>query len=526
MLAEALAAYGVRRVVTSPGSRNAPLLMALSRNGALETLSVIDERCAAFEALGLADVSGEPVALCCTSGSAMLNYGPAIAEAYYRQIPLIAITADRATEWIDQADSQTIRQPGALNNIVKAHITLGDNDNSAEGLWYANRKINDALSSAVSGPRGPVHINVHLSSPLTNEVEVDNGQTLFHKINVIAPSRVVPVETARDLAKTLVGRQVLIVAGINPPDAKLNKAMVELSRIKGFAVVDEGLANLRGGNITNFYNASIDSPEVLITFGGALVSSRLKEYLRKCESIREHWHVGEADHAIDTFRKLTTRIDFPPEGFFPRLAGAIGHHARIGDFSMKAANENTDRATEEATSVWNSKGAIQSLLAQIPAQWNLQLGNGMSVRHALPLVSGHFHRVSANRGVSGIDGCVSTAIGASITYNKPTCLIVGDMSAQYDLGAFASNQITPKIKIALLDNGGGEIFRRVATTRDLIEREALIAGGVKMPAEQLAAAFGFRYLVATDYSSLAKAMREFVAEKKRPCILHIKIENN
>lgn len=525
MLAEALAAYGVRHVVTSPGSRNAPLLMALYRNDELNTISVIDERCAAFEALGMADIYREPIALCCTSGSALLNYGPALAEAYYRQIPIIAVTADRPSEWIDQADSQTIRQPNALNNIVKACVTLSDKQTSSEELWHVNRKLNDVLYAATSGPRRPVHINIHLSSPLTNEVEIDDDNPIFRKINMIAPSKIIPVEVVRNLAGLLVGRQVLFVAGIHPPDATLNRAMSTLSQIEGFTVVDEGLANLRGGEIINFTDTTLGNPDVLITYGGAIVSSHLKNYLRNCGSIREHWHISETEYVIDTFQKLTTRIEFPPEGFFPRLAGAIGHHTRIGDFKIKKAVTPKCAHKEEGEGEWNSQTAIRLLLSLIPAQWNLQLGNGMAVRYALPFVMGRFHRVTSNRGVSGIDGCISTAIGASIAYDKPTCLIVGDMSAQYDLGAFASNQITPKLKIALLDNGGGEIFRRVATTRNLIEREPLIAGGVNLPVAKLAEAFGFHYLVVSNQTSFARAVKEFVAEKERPCILHIIIDN-
>lgn len=522
MLAQALSAYGVRRVVTSPGSRNAPLLMALSRCGSLETIPVIDERCAAFEALGLADISGEPVAICCTSGSAMLNYAPAIAEAYYRNIPLIAVTADRPAAWIDQADSQTIRQPGALSNIVKCQVSVNGDECTEEGLWHVNRLLNDALASAISGPCGPVHINVHLSAPLTQEAETDCDEALFHKIDLIGKPTVIPVETARALASRLVGKKVLIVSGFNQPDARLNRALADISRIEGFTVMDEGLANLKRGRICPA-SCEINGTEILITFGGSIVSARLKEALRRCDSIIEHWHVGETDHAVDTYRRLTTRIDYPPEGVFPRLSGALGHNLRIGNLKLK-----TDEQPEpkKVNYEWGSQGAVAMLLDAVPKDWNLQLGNGMAVRYAMPLAAGRFHRVSANRGVSGIDGCVSTAVGASMAYGKPTLLIVGDMSAQYDIGAFASNQLSPKLKIAVLDNGGGEIFRRVATTRDLPEREPLIAGGVKLPLEQLASAYGFRYFEASDRDSLARAAKMFAEEKERPALLRIIIDNN
>lgn len=523
MIAQALAAYGVRKVVTSPGSRNAPLLMALSRHGGLELIHVIDERCAAFEALGIADVSGGPVALCCTSGSAMLDYAPALAEAYYRNIPLVAITADRPAAWIDQLDSQTIRQPGALANIVKCQVSVDGDESGPAGLEHINRLLNDALTSATTGPEGPAHINVHLSAPLTVEAEVDEDEALFRKIDFIAKPSVVTVEAARAMAGRLVGRRVLVVGGFHAPDDRLNRALSAMSRLEGIDVLDEGLANLRGGSIVSDTDG-LRQPEILISFGGSLVSASLKEYLRGCGSIAEHWHVGETDHAIDTFRRLTTRVDFPPEGFFPRLAGAIGHYARVGAFRPKASvtGKKPDVPSDQA---WDSANAVRLLLGMLPRQWNIQLGNGMAVRHALPVIGGRFHRVSSNRGVSGIDGCVSTAVGASVAYGGPTLLLVGDMSAQYDLGALASNQVSAKLKIAVLDNGGGEIFRRVATTRGLPERERLIAGGVNLPLRDLAAAFGFRYLEAADSASLTAAARRLMSENDAPCLLRIILEN-
>ncbi len=525
MIARGLVAYGVRLVVTSPGSRNAPLLMALERSDELTAVPVIDERCAAFEAIGLADISGEPVALCCTSGTALLNYAPAVAEAYYRGLPLIIVSADRPTAWIGQADSQTIRQPGALDNIVKATIDLDDNAATDEDIWYHNRLLNDALTAAVTGPKGPVHINVHLAAPLTKEISIDSLEQVFHKIDIIAPSPIVPPEIVRKLALRLIDRQVLIIGGFHTPDDQVSQALADISLIDGFRIIDEGLANIRGPLIECGPDCAVGSPDVLITFGGSLVSTRMKETLRDCASIREHWHVGEADHAIDTFRKLTTRVDLPASGFFPRLADSLRHYVGAGKLKLKDTATLPPRESNESIE-WDSATAVKELLSMVPEQWNIQLGNGMAVRQALPIVAGgRFHRVSSNRGVSGIDGCVSTAIGASIAYDKPTLLIVGDMSAQYDMGAMASNQVSPKLKIAVLDNQGGEIFRRVATTRSLPERERLIAGGVKLPLRQLAESFCFRYLEAADSSSLMEAAQCLLAENERPCLLRIVIEN-
>ena len=155
ILIEVLKEKGIRQVVLSPGSRNAPLLVAFAREKQIRHFVVLDERSAAFMALGMAQQSGVPVALVCTSGTAPLNYAPAIAEAYYQRLPLIVITADRPVEWIDQDDSQTIRQQAVFRNIVKASYQLPAELFHADEHWYANRLVNDALNTALKGRQGP-----------------------------------------------------------------------------------------------------------------------------------------------------------------------------------------------------------------------------------------------------------------------------------------------------------------------------------------------------------------------------------
>jgi 2-succinyl-5-enolpyruvyl-6-hydroxy-3-cyclohexene-1-carboxylate synthase len=169
-LATLLASHGVKRAVLSPGSRNVPLLVAVSKEPSIETEVVVDERSAAFMALGMASISGCPVALVCTSGTALLNYAPAVAEAYYRHIPLVVVSADRPHCWIDQDDSQTIRQQGALASIVKASYDISADAVTPDDDWYANRVINDALINATTGCKGPVHINMQINEPLGNRL--------------------------------------------------------------------------------------------------------------------------------------------------------------------------------------------------------------------------------------------------------------------------------------------------------------------------------------------------------------------
>lgn len=533
----ALAAFGVESVVTSPGSRNAPLLMAVSRHGGLRTLSVVDERSAAFIALGIAEVSQRPVTLVCTSGTALLNYAPAVCEAYHKHLPLIVISADRPEEWIDQADSQTMRQPGALSNFVKLSVDMKAEPADEEQKWLYTRRLNEALEYALSGCPGPVHINIRISEPLTAQAEYHSEQ--FHRIAVITPPEKVSTTTARALANDVRQKNILIVAGFGAPDAALNKAISTLGRLPNVVVLAESLSNLHSDDVlmvsdNMFSGASTENsdgfvPDMLISFGGAIVSAPLKRFLRQAD-IAEHWHVGTERNLIDTFRHLSTAIQISAPAFFPRFAGALNflnkNSAGISRFKkawFEIANRHRDALRQRLLSApWNIATAISQIIEAAPLSgMNLQLSNGLAVRVASMSYLDKFHRVDCNRGVSGIDGSTSTAVGASLAYKGgDTLLITGDMSFQYDLGALASNYLTPKLRIVLLNNGGGGIFKYIKTTRSLPEVDSLFRCQLNTDARAIANAFGLEYYQADSYESLQDTVSAFFAGPG-PSILEI-----
>lgn len=539
MVAEALAAFGVRHVVTSPGSRNAPLIMAVSRRDAFRVHSVVDERSAAFVGLGMAAATGEPVALICTSGTALLNYAPAVAEAYYRHVPLIVVSADRPEEWIDQNDSQTIRQPGALANIVKASAVVPGELLDDDAVWMANRQLNDMLHTALCAPCGPVHVNVPLSMPLTSEAPFDDVP-LFSKIELIGPDSRVSTELARRMAAEASGRRVLVVASQCMPDDKVNKAMATLAALPDVAVLAEGVANISVPGVIPVCDSlfsGIDeedesrfAPDLLICFGGAPVSDGLKRFLRRTHP-QECWRVGIDSCTIDTYRSITRRIDIEPRDFFPRFSASmkflVGKNSRKGSFAHEWAflrQENIQYGLEQKLP-WCGYAAVKeiiSTMAPVASKWDLQLGNGMSVRYALAADAGAFHRIDSNRGVSGIDGSVSTAVGASVLSKLPTLLIVGDMSMQYDIGALASTLISPSLAIVVMSNGGGGIFDYVATTRSLPELSKYFRGEIRLPLGRIAEAYGFEYHRAADFSELADGMAAIARNgREKPLILEV-----
>lgn len=535
MVAKALSSYGIRDVVASPGSRNTPLLVAVARSRELKVHAVVDERSAAFIALGMARVTGRPVALVCTSGSAMLNYGPALAEAYYSGVPLIAVTADRPAAWIDQADSQTIRQPGALPTVTKGWFHLDGEARDDESRWHTCRMLNDALTLATSAPKGPVQVNVALSAPLGGETDTPDNEP-FPRTETVRIEQGLHNEQARGIARSLCNRRVLVVAGFMPPSDKLSSAIQTLASQPNVMVFAEGLSNIHARNaVENFETMIPDlpresqevpciTPDILITLGGPLVSARLKNLLRRL-AIKEHWHVGPEKHAVDTFRHLTTRYEMLPVEFFPKVANALAHFTRT-KFNTDCSDyknrwSRCARSPRPNSGEWNALTATGTLLDHTPTDWNIQLSNGMSVRCALQYPLSRFHRVDSNRGVSGIDGSISTAVGGVYASAIPTLLITGDMSLQYDLGALTSTLLTPDLVIAVVNNGGGGIFSYVDSTAGLPERRELLQCRLRLPLRQIAETWGLNYQHADSHQTLTDAIAKATADMTRPTLIEI-----
>lgn len=535
MVVDVLAQHGVKRIVLSPGSRNTPLIIAANRHKSVECHHVIDERSAAFIALGMASVSGEPVAVICTSGTAVLNYAPAVAEAYYRKVPLIVISADRPAEWIDQDDSQTLRQFESLENFVKQsyNIPVGEDELN---LWYANRMINDAMSQALEiGNPAPVHINVQLSEPLGRVF--DCKESSFRSIKVVNSREDILVNESRELGCLIASpAKVMIVAGFHAPDKRLNSALAKLSKLPNIVVLAESIANLHGKDFIQRIDTTLSAmtseesvdmaPECVITLGGALVSRHIKQYLREHKPMM-HWHVAKTDTTVDCFQSLTMRVNMDAGIFFQQLASAMQPHRKECCYARKwhviyQRALSTHQAYLARTS-WSDLKAMELVSQLTPSGWNVQYSNGTAVRYGQLFSSGRQHRCDCNRGVSGIDGSTSTAIGASLVYDaNPTLLITGDMSAQYDVGALGCGIIPSRFKMVVLNNCGGGIFRFIGTTKDLPELESSMCLGANVsPWEKLCEAYGLRYFRAENEEQLRDAYMKFATNQDAPSMLEI-----
>lgn len=527
-------AHGVRRVVLSPGSRNAPLLIAFARQKSIEHYVIVDERVAAFTALGMSMRSDEPVALVCTSGSALLNYAPAVAEAYYRNLPLIVISADRPEEWIDQDDSQTIRQHGVLSHIVKQsyHIPSQESTNT---YWHACRLINDALHCATTHCRGPVHINVPLRDPLCAVADVEELPSMGIE-HVKGVSQLLQDDVERLSREISSSHKVMILATMSQPSQELQMALSQLALMPQVVVLTESIANLHDEKfiptidrvltvIDNSEKLSF-APDLLITMGGAPVSRMFKEFIRKYPP-KNHWRVGYDRNLIDTMQCLTCRIEIAPATFFTQIVSQCqpinSTYAEKWHKCMQEAAVLHNKIID--ASPWCDLRAFSILLPRIPQGTVLHLSNGTSIRYAQLFDTRQVAASYCNRGVSGIDGSTSTAIGASLVDEEQHLLITGDMSFGYDIAALATHLALPRFKIVVIDNGGGGIFRFIKGPSDLPELEELFEVRHRQPIEGYASLYGLHYFHASNEKELYEVLPAFFAEQEKSAILAIETPN-
>ena len=540
-----LTLHGICDVVVSPGSRNAPLIIAASRNKSLRKTVIVDERSAAFVALGMcaANNGKKPVALICTSGTALLNYAPAIAEAYYRCLPLIVISADRPVEWIDQDDSQTLRQYEALNNYVKKSYNIPAFCETDNLKWYVNRIVNDAIITANSGRKSPIHLNVQIDEPLNKCINYDS----MNQREIVSPltsSRLDCEFLKNNILPVLQNKKVLIIAGFQNCDetnwiTNQNNDLCEsldafVNTHPNVAFLTESISNIKSNKTINNIDRVLSEmtsdeknllqPDIVISFGGAIVSRFIKQYIRGLETV-EHWHIGITNTTIDCFKSLTMRINLTPREFFDQLNEInsterpieLNYKSQWDEISLKAEHSHDQYV---ANSAWSDLRAFSIILPQISG--NLHLSNGTPIRyHQLFNYNKAVTQIKCNRGVSGIDGSTSTAIGHSLISNQKTTLITGDLSTQYDIGALSINNIPSTFKMIVICNGGGGIFRFIDSTSQLDELDEYFATKPSLPLEELSHGYGFNFYSATCESELKEVFQTFWDNDNAPSILAI-----
>ncbi|MCG8579128.1 MAG: 2-succinyl-5-enolpyruvyl-6-hydroxy-3-cyclohexene-1-carboxylic-acid synthase [Bacteroidales bacterium] len=520
----------LRQVVISPGSRNAPLTLTFNAHEEFECFSIVDERSAGFFALGLAQQTGKPVALVCTSGSALLNYAPAISEAYYQNIPLVVISADRPIEWIDQADGQTIRQVGALDNIVKYSCQLPTSKNASS--WYVNRLVSEAFYHCRHKQPGPVHINVPLAEPLYGKtVHPEEKQRQIKQINSCSS---ISNDAIQQLSEEWNNTdKILIVAGMQQPNSQLQEVLKSLSEMEQVVVLTETTSNVKGEKIVSGIDKVVSTiteeevhffkPSLLITFDGAIVSKMIKTFLRDYRA-KAHWHISLANHHMDTYQQLTTSIEAEPLEFFKQLIPVINSVKSRFKTTWINRAERSEKHHEEYLNKdgWNDLKAYSHISKQLPQDWQVQWGNSSAIRYAQLFNEFYNQNAFCNRGTSGIDGCVSTAVGASYISKQATLLVVGDLSFMYDSNGLWNNYLNSNLRIIVINNGGGGIFRFIPGPSDSEELETYFEASHQLNVQPLAEMYNIKYLVANDEISMNESLSQLFAHSERPIILEVK----
>ena len=517
-LAAILYLKGIDDIVISPGSRNGPLIHTFTGSGKFNCRSIVDEHSAGYFALGLSQVWKKAVALICTSGTAALNYAPAVAEAFYQHIPLVVLTADRPGYLIDQGESQTIRQNNIYRDFCKKEITLPMGESEKE-LWYAERMINEVLNTVFFGTPGPVHINVPMEKPLH---ELMNEE--LPPVKIIETSFTKNTLRKKELEKLAAifnrAKKVLILAGQQAPNPKLEKLLAGLSEKSGAVILKEHLANLNDplfcGSpdlfVTSLLTENISGyqPDLLITFGGLIVSKPLKQFLRK-NPPRHHWHLSPSYQHMDTCQSLTRVIPMESRLFFEQITKHVEHKEQSFFLRWKKREQQVYRVRDEFLSQIDfcDLSVFNLLQKRIPENSVVHLGNSSPVRYALicdPVKNIHY---LGNRGTSGIDGSLSTAVAFASGSKKLNTVILGDLSFFYDSNALWNKFVGDNLRIIVIHNGGGNIFSMIKGPGESPAFDEFFFTENKVSAEGIAKTFGLDYFRATNEPELEMKLKKF-----------------
>ena len=521
---EICSAKGITNIIISPGSRNAPLTIGFAQNKDFTCYSIADERCAAFFALGIAQQTKKPAAVVCTSGSALLNYYPAVAEAFYSQIPLIVISADRPQNKIDIGDGQTIRQQNVFANhsVFNANLT-------EEASVENDLKINKAIETAIL-QKGPVHINAPFEEPL---YEIVDALTVSSKITALEDTiQTKIIKNAADFVSIWnTAKRKLVLAGVNETHLIDEEIVQNLAHDPSIVVLTETTSNLHHPNfissidtlITPFDDADFKEfqPEILVTFGGMIVSKRIKAFLRKHKP-KHHWHIDTL-RAYDTFNALTQHFLMHPNDFFKDLLSKTSY-VESDYFSEidKIYDARKIKKQEYLSKIeFSDFKVFEKVIATLPKNSQLQISNSSAIRYAQLIEIDPSIEVFCNRGTSGIDGSTSTAIGAAVGNEKQTVLISGDIGFLYDSNALWNSYIPKNFKIILINNGGGGIFRILPGHEEKPVFNTYFETSHTLTAEHLAKMYQMNYFQAADLESLEKNSTALYESNDAPGILEI-----
>lgn len=549
-------AKNIKHIVISPGSRNAPLTLGFTNDPFFKSYSVVDERSAAFFAVGIAQQINAPVAVVCSSGSALLNYYPAVAEAFYSEIPLIVLSADRPKHLQNIGDGQTINQKNVFQNhiLYSANLKLDVKDelnipvtedipilknieDKLERLLglqkdiqkFNEQELNDAINKAIL-KKGPVHINVPFDEPLYEMVDALSVAPKNYPIELEEPKMDFYI-LEQCLGAWRKAKRKMILVGEFAPNKIEQQWLNLLAKDESVIVLTEATSNLdHGGFIT-----SIDKliaplqkedflklqPEILLTFGGMVVSKKIKAFLREYQP-KEHWHISET-RAYDTYFSLSQHIKETPNYFFseflPKAEKVKSSYRDYWTGIKIERNKKHNRYVEKVP--FSDFKVFDTLFKMLPNDTILHIANSSPIRYAQLFDIHKSIEVYCNRGTSGIDGSTSTAVGCAVTHKRQTNFITGDLSFIYDSNALWNNYIPDSFRIIIINNGGGGIFRILPGHKNTENFDTYFETKHQLTAQHLAEMYNFKYKKVSGQSDLVNALTTFFKDSKQPKILEI-----
>lgn len=517
---EILFQHNVRHVVICPGSRSAPLTLSFARHGGFKIYNLIDERSAAYFALGTALALQQPVVIVSTSGTAALNFAPGIAEAYYQHIPLIVITADRPESWIDQQNGQAIHQQDIFRNFIGRSCNLNAELYTTDDLWFTERTVNELVGFAIHHA-APVHINYQIAEPMYNEPYV---KTAARKIDFVNAT-----ETNVDWNK-LIGDHinVALVIGQMPVNDEFKNHIHRIAVQNLALVIAENLSNCDKQSYIHHVSGIIHSvtnhPDLLIYVGGSLVSKQLKKYLTDINApvIR----IQQSEEVVDTFKKNTVVLKGNELKIIDSLAEFLQTKKPVNMVNeWKTLSENYEKRKQQFLSTvdFSDLKVFEFLSSNIPDESIIHLGNSTPVRYAQifnrEFKAGQIYQ--SNRGVSGIDGSTSTALGYATQSTKLNFLICGELSFQYDVNAFFNSHLPGNLKCIVLNNGGGNIFRIIEGSSEQPELKQHFEMDIPIEFSNMAKHFKLNYYSCRNENELKKIWSKFISNASEPSILEI-----
>lgn len=519
ILVALLKAHGIRHIVLSAGTRQVPLARCVENDPFFTTYSVVDERSAAYFAMGIAKELGEPVAISCTSSTATCNYLPAVAESCYQHVPLLVLTGDRDARYLGQMEDQMIPQVGMYTRFCKLSVDLPPiaAPAAADDIWQCERRVNEALLELRHGKPGPVQINYQVTGAIGDisdaSVEKLPDVRKIGRIGTGAPDEAWRAKV-QELAKA---KRILVIAGLaHHRDPALDALIDRFERLYNCVVAVENISNVKSDGALHTYLAAESMapqvfkahlPDVVISFGGNFTST-IKAKLRVNARAFSHWLIAEDGSLQDGFKSLTDIFECPPAHFFRYFVEQAPRIANDGLY--RKAWQARMAAVKLPEIPFSNTYAILGVVSRLPERALLHTGILNSTRIMEFLEAPKSAEVHSNIGTHGIDGSLSTFFGQSIVAGGPCYLVLGDLSFLYDMSSLRIRHVSPRTHILMVNNEGGAEFHFSMGRGVVPNIDQSISAGHKTIAEAWVKSLGYRYYAARDKVAFDNQIDDFM----------------